>query len=155
MNSEPLLKATSGLKTILDEANALLATEDGTKLLTEKPGSIFCPAIKIYSNLLKEYSLSNFKDLDKNLKRNPKLENAAEEFWDIEALWDENLTKIDSKISNGGDGNNDVVKKIGEQAPIDASLIDVRNRQKSCLLENVLDENQGFKVHLVLLRHLS
>ena len=155
MNSEPLIKATSGLKTILDAANSLLATEDGTKLLTEKPGSIFCPAIKIYSNLLKEYSLSNFKDLDKNLKRNPKLENAAEEFWDIEALWDENLTKIDSKISNGGDGNNDVVKKIGEQAPIDASLIDVRNRQKSCLLENVLDENQGFKVHLVLLRHLS
>ena len=155
MNSEPLVKATSGLKAILDAADSLLAAEDGRKLLTEKPGSIFCPAIKIYANLLTEYSLSNLKDLDNNLKRNAKLEKVAEEFWDIEALWDENLTKIDSKISNGGNGNNDVVKKIGELAPIEAMLVDVKNRQKNCQLENVLDENLGFQVHLVLLRHLS
>ena len=69
MDSEPLVKATMGLQAIIDSANALLESPDGMKILAEKPGSVFCPAIKIYSNLLTSYSLSEMGGLDNELRK--------------------------------------------------------------------------------------
>jgi len=154
MNSEPLEKATTGLQAIVDSASTLLASQDGVKILAERPGSVFCPAIKIYSNLLTSYSLSEMEDLDCKLKRNPSLDEVAEAFWDVEERWDEILAKIDVAINKGDDGCGGI-SNVSDIAPLDAVFIDVKNQEKVVRLENVLCDNQESRVHLVLLRHLS
>ena len=152
MDSEPLVKATTSLQAIVDSANTLLESPDGMKILAEKPGSVFCPAIKIYSNLLTSYSLSEMGDLDNELKKNPNLDEVAEAFWDVEESWNEVLAKIDIKINKGSTGD---ICKVEDIAPLKAVFIDIKNEEKQIELENVLCENEDSKVHLVLLRHLS
>jgi len=152
MDPDPLKKAIKGLQAIVDLANTLVDSQDGIRTLAEKPGSVFCPAIKIYSDLLNSYSLSEMKNFDNNLKKNPKLDEVAEEFWDIEDCWDEVLAKIDVKINKADTGE---ICKVGDLGPLEADFIDIKNEEKQTKLENVLIDNQDSKVHLVLLRHLS
>lgn len=152
MDSEPLVKATMGLQAIIDSANTLLESPDGMKILAEKPGSVFCPAIKIYSNLLTSYSLSEMGGLDNEIRKNPNLDEVAESFWDVEDSWDEVLARIDVKINKGSTGD---ICQVEDIAPLKAVFIDIRNEEKQIQLENVLCENEYSKVHLVLLRHLS
>jgi len=154
MKPEPLIKATTGLQAIVEYANSLLVSAEGLLTLSERPGSIFCPAIKIYSQLLTSYSLNELNDLDDYLKRNADFEESAEAFWNVEEQWDEVLSKIDVALNKGVKGCV-VIKKVGDIAPLDAALINVKNQDMECRLENVLDENLGLSVHLVLLRHLS
>ena len=154
MKPEPLIKATTGLQAIVEYANSLLVSAEGLLTLSERPGSIFCPAIKIYSQLLTSYSLNELNDLDDYLKRNADFEESAEAFWNVEEQWDEVLSKIDVALNKGVKGCV-VIKKVGDIAPLDTALINVKNQDMECRLENVLDENLGLSVHLVLLRHLS
>ena len=69
MDPDPLKKAIKGLQAIVDLANTLLDSQDGIRTLAEKPGSVFCPAIKIYSDLLNSYSLSEMKTFSKQGNR--------------------------------------------------------------------------------------
>jgi len=154
MKPEPLIKATTGLQAIVEYANSLLVSAEGLLTLSERPGSIFCPAIKIYSQLLTSYSLSELNELDDYLKRNADFEESAEAFWNVEEQWDEVLSKIDVALNKGVKGCV-VIKKVGDVAPLDTALINVKDQDMDCRLENVLDENLGLSVHLVLLRHLS
>ena len=154
MKPEPLIKATTGLQAIVEYAKSLLVSAEGLLTLSERPGSIFCPAIKIYSQLLTSYSLNKLNDLDDYLKRNADFEESAEAFWNVEEQWDEVLSKIDVALNKGVKGCV-VIKKVGDIAPLDTALINVKNQDMECRLENVLDENLGLSVHLVLLRHLS
>ena len=154
MKPEPLIKATTGLQAIVDYANSLLVSAEGLLTLSERPGSIFCPAIKIYSQLLSSYSLNELNKLDDYLKRNADFEESAEAFWNVEEQWDEVLSKIDVELNKGVKGCV-VIKKVGDIAPLDTALINVKDQDMDCRLENVLDENLGLSVHLVLLRHLS
>ena len=154
MKPEPLIKATTGLQAIVEYAKSLLVSAEGLLTLSERPGSIFCPAIKIYSQLLTSYSLNELNDLDDYLKRNADFEESAEAFWNVEEQWDEVLSKIDVALNKGVKGCV-VIKKVGDIAPLDTALINVKNQDMECRLENVLDENLGLSVHLVLLRHLS
>ena len=154
MKPEPLIKATTGLQAIVEYANSLLVSAEGLLTLSERPGSIFCPAIKIYSQLLTSYSLNELNDLDDYLKRNADFEESAEAFWNVEEQWDEVLSKIDVALNKGVKGCV-VIKKVGDIAPLDTALINVKDQDMDCQLENVLDENLGLSVHLVLLRHLS
>jgi len=154
MKPEPLIKATTGLQAIVDNANSLLVSAEGLLTLSERPGSIFCPAIKIYSQLLSSYSLNELNKLDDYLKRNADFEESAEAFWNVEEQWDEVLSKIDVELNKGVKGCV-VIKKVGDIAPLDTALINVKDQDMDCRLENVLDENLGLSVHLVLLRHLS
>ena len=154
MKPEPLIKATTGLQAIVEYANSLLVSAEGLLTLSERPGSIFCPAIKIYSQLLTSYSLNELNDLDDYLKRNADFEESAEAFWNVEEQWDEVLSKIDVALNKGVKGCV-VIKKVGDIAPLDTALINVKDQDMDCRLENVLDENLGLSVHLVLLRHLS
>ena len=154
MKPEPLIKATTGLQAIVEYANSLLVSAEGLLTLSERPGSIFCPAIKIYSQLLTSYSLNELNDLDDYLKRNADFEESAEAFWNVEEQWDEVLSKIDVALNKGVKGCV-VIKKVGDIAPLETALINVKAQDMNCRLENVLDENLGKSVHLVLLRHLS
>jgi len=154
MKPEPLIKATTGLQAIVEYANSLLVSAEGLLTLSERPGSIFCPAIKIYSQLLTSYSLNELNELDDYLKRNADFEESAEAFWNVEEQWDEVLSKIDVALNKGVKGCV-VIKKVGDIAPLDTALINVKCQDMDCRLENVLDENLGLSVHLVLLRHLS
>ena len=154
MKPEPLIKATTGLQAIVEYAKSLLVSAEGLLTLSERPGSIFCPAIKIYSQLLTSYSLNELNDLDDYLKRNADFEESAEAFWNVEEQWDEVLSKIDAALNKGVKGCK-VIKKIGDIAPLETALINVKAQDMNCRLENVLDENLGLAVHLVLLRHLS
>ena len=154
MKPEPLIKATTGLQAIVEYAKSLLVSAEGLLTLSERPGSIFCPAIKIYSQLLTSYSLNELNDLDDYLKRNADFEESAEAFWNVEEQWDEVLSKIDVALNKGVKGCV-VIKKVGDIAPLDTALINVKDQDMDCQLENVLDENLGLSVHLVLLRHLS
>ena len=154
MKPEPLIKATTGLQAIVEYAKSLLVSAEGLLTLSERPGSIFCPAIKIYSQLLTSYSLNKLNDLDDYLKRNADFEESAEAFWNVEEQWDEVLSKIDVALNKGVKGCK-VIKKIGDIAPLETALINVKAQDMNCRLENVLDENLGLSVHLVLLRHLS
>ena len=154
MKPEPLIKATTGLQAIVEYAKSLLVSAEGLLTLSERPGSIFCPAIKIYSQLLTSYSINKLNDLDDYLKRNADFEESAEAFWNVEEQWDEVLSKIDAALNKGVKGCV-VIKKVGDIAPLDTALINVKNQDMDCRLENVLDENLGLSVHLVLLRHLS
>ena len=154
MKPEPLIKATTGLQAIVEYANSLLVSAEGLLTLSERPGSIFCPAIKIYSQLLSSYSLNELNKLDDYLKRNADFEESAEAFWNVEEQWDEVLSKIDVELNKGVKGCV-VIKKVGDIAPLDTALINVKDQDMDCRLENVLDENLGLSVHLVLLRHLS
>ena len=154
MKPEPLIKATTGLQAIVEYAKSLLVSAEGLLTLSERPGSIFCPAIKIYSQLLTSYSINKLNDLDDYLKRNADFEESAEAFWNVEEQWDEVLSKIDVALNKGVKGCV-VIKKVGDIAPLDTALINVKNQDMDCRLENVLDENLGMSVHLVLLRHLS
>ena len=154
MKPEPLIKATTGLQAIVEYAKSLLVSAEGLLTLSERPGSIFCPAIKIYSQLLTSYSLNKLNDLDDYLKRNADFEESAEAFWNVEEQWDEVLSKIDVALNKGVKGCK-VIKKIGDIAPLETALINVKAQDMNCRLENVLDENLGKSVHLVLLRHLS
>ena len=154
MKPEPLIKATTGLQAIVEYANSLLVSAEGLLTLSERPGSIFCPAIKIYSQLLSSYSLNELNELDDYLKRNADFEESAEAFWNVEEQWDEVLSKIDVALNKGVKGCV-VIKKVGDTAPLDTALINVKDQDMDCRLENVLDENLGLSVHLVLLRHLS
>ena len=154
MKPEPLIKATAGLQAIVEYANSLSGSTEGLLTLSERPGSIFCPAIKIYSQLLTSYSLNELKDLDDFLKRNADFEDSAEAFWNVEEQWDEVLSKIDVALNKGVKGCLGIMK-VGDTAPLDTALINVRDQDIDCRLENVLDENLGLSVHLVLLRHLS
>ena len=154
MKPEPLIKATTGLQAIVEYAKSLLVSAEGLLTLSERPGSIFCPAIKIYSQLLTSYSLNKLNDLDDYLKRNADFEESAEAFWNVEEQWDEVLSKIDVALNKGVKGCK-VIKKIGDIAPLETALINVKAQDMDCRLENVLDENLGLSVHLVLLRHLS
>ena len=154
MKPEPLIKATTGLQAIVEYANSLLVSAEGLLILSERPGSIFCPVIKIYSQLLTSYSLNKLNDLDDYLKRNADFEESAEAFWNVEEQWDEVLSKIDAALNKGVKGCK-VIKKVGDIAPLETALINVKNQDMDCRLENVLDENLGLSVHLVLLRHLS
>ena len=154
MKPEPLIKATTGLQAIVEYANSLLVSAEGLLTLSERPGSIFCPAIKIYSQLLTSYSINKLNDLDDYLKRNADFEESAEAFWNVEEQWDEVLSKIDVALNKGVKGCV-VIKKVGDIAPLETALINVKAQDMNCRLENVLDENLGLSVHLVLLRHLS
>ena len=154
MKPEPLIKATTGLQAIVEYAKSLLVSAEGLLTLSERPGSIFCPAIKIYSQLLTSYSINKLNDLDDYLKRNADFEESAEAFWNVEEQWDEVLSKIDVALNKGVKGCV-VIKKIGDIAPLETALINVKSQDMNCRLENVLDENLGKSVHLVLLRHLS
>ena len=154
MKPEPLIKATTGLQAIVEYANSLLVSAEGLLTLSERPGSIFCPAIKIYSQLLTSYSINKLNDLDDYLKRNADFEESAEAFWNVEEQWDEVLSKIDVALNKGVKGCK-VIKKVGDIAPLETALINVKAQDMNCRLENVLDENLGLSVHLVLLRHLS
>ena len=154
MKPEPLIKATTGLQAIVEYAKSLLVSAEGLLTLSERPGSIFCPAIKIYSQLLTSYSINKLNDLDDYLKRNADFEESAEAFWNVEEQWDEVLSKIDVALNKGVKGCV-VIKKVGDIAPLDTALINVKAQDMDCRLENVLDENLGLSVHLVLLRHLS
>jgi len=154
MKPEPLIKATTGLQAIVEYAKSLLVSAEGLLTLSERPGSIFCPAIKIYSQLLTSYSLNKLNDLDDYLKRNADFEESAEAFWNVEEQWDEVLRKIDVALNKGVKGCK-VIKKVGDIAPLETALINVKAQDMNCRLENVLDENLGLSVHLVLLRHLS
>ena len=154
MKPEPLIKATTGLQAIVEYAKSLLVSAEGLLTLSERPGSIFCPAIKIYSQLLTSYSLNKLNDLDDYLKRNADFEESAEAFWNVEEQWDEVLSKIDVALNKGVKGCK-VIKKVGDIAPLETALINVKAQDMNCRLENVLDENLGLSVHLVLLRHLS
>jgi len=154
MKPEPLIKATTGLQAIVEYASSQLVSAEGLQTLSERPGSIFCPAIKIYSQLLTSYSLNELNDLDDYLKRNADFEESAEAFWNVEEQWDEVLTKIDVALNKSVKGCV-VIKKVGDTAPLDTALINVKDQDMDCRLENVLDENLGLSVHLVLLRHLS
>ena len=142
MKPEPLIKATTGLQAIVEYAKSLLVSAEGLLTLSERPGSIFCPAIKIYSQLLTSYSLNKLNDLDDYLKRNADFEESAEAFWNVEEQWDEVLSKIDVALNKGVKGCV-VIKKVGDIAPLDTALINVINQDMACRLENVLDEHLG------------
>ena len=142
MKPEPLIKATTGLQAIVEYANNLLVSAEGLLTLSERPGSVFCPAIKIYSQLLTSYSLNELNDLDDYLKRNADFEESAEAFWNVEEKWDEVLRKIDVALNKGVKGCV-VIKKVGDIAPLDTALINVKNQDTACRLENVLDEHLG------------
>ena len=154
MKPEALREATKGLQAIVEHAESLLVSAEGLLTLSERPGSIFCPAIEIYSRLLTNSSFNSLKDLDDFLKCNAAFEDLADSFWDVEDRWDQILTKIDAALSGGVKGSGGI-KKVGDIAPLDATLVNVKNQDEKCQLEDVLNNHQGLLVHMILLRHLS
>ena len=77
-----------------------------------------------------------------DFKRNADFEESAEAFWNVEEHWDEVLSKIDVALNKGVKGCV-VIKKVGDIAPLDTALINVKNQDTDCRLENVLDEHLG------------
>ena len=77
-----------------------------------------------------------------DFKRNADFEESAEAFWIVEEQWDEVLSKIDVALNKGVKGCK-VIKKVGDIAPLDTALINVKNQDTACRLENVLDEHLG------------
>ena len=77
-----------------------------------------------------------------DFKRNADFEESAEAFWIVEEQWDEVLSKIDVALNKGVKGC-EVIKKVGDIAPLDTALINVKHQDTNCRLENVLDEHLG------------
>jgi len=156
MDAEALQQACQSLQKVLDEAHVLMQDSGGLKKISDAPGSLFCPAIPIYSQLLRSFHCKTFKDLDILLKRtqDTKEQDEVERFWDLEEEWDTTLKKIDAMLSpNSEDAH--VVTKIGEKAPLQVLLQNARNPQESMTLKEVLMKTSNSRVHLILLRHLS
>lgn len=146
----PLKIAAKGLRAILDQAKNLASSDLDS--LSERPGSVFCPAIKIYSDLLNSLAFEDFDQLEDQLKKDPKAEEFADELWATEDAWDELLSFIDEKLNFG---INSKASYIGARPPLEADLYLPEEPLKCFKLEDVLANFKGFKVHLVLLRHLS
>ena len=102
------------------------------------------------------FHCKSFKDLDNLLKRSqdPKEQDEVEKFWDLEEEWDTTLKNIDAMLSPNPEDVH-IVAKIGEKAPLEVLLQDVRNPQESMTLKELLMNTCNSRVHLVLLRHLS
>ena len=148
MSLEALQKATRDIQAVLDRANELAKTKEGQEQISQKPGRVFCPAIRIYANLLAESALSSTRLIDEKLKGDFTAEEQAEAFWSTEEAWDRLLEKLDAELLN-----KNPVSRLGvelAEAPLKTPTDD-----HVASLGQVLSEQQGPKVHLVLLRHLS
>lgn len=86
--------------------------------------------------------------------QDPKEQDEVEKFWDLEEEWDTTLKNIDAMLSPNPEDVH-IVAKIGEKAPLEVLLQDVRNPQESMTLKELLMNTCNSRVHLVLLRHLS
>lgn len=149
---EPLNKATLALKQIIDKAKSM--AENDLSGLSGKPGMVFCPAIGIYADLLKESAVETLTELENVLKKDSSYEEIADEFWSVEDDWNDLLDAIDAKLNPKTSGK---ILRFGDEAPLEASLIDLKDpEQRQITLKDILlEQKESPKVHLVLLRHLS
>ena len=58
MDAEALQQACQSLQKVLDEAHLLMQDSGGLRKISDAPGSLFCPAIPIYSQLLRSITLT-------------------------------------------------------------------------------------------------
>jgi len=154
MIDEHLEEAIDGLSGVISKTKGLMGTTAGQCDLNRRPGSILCPAIKIYSNLLKKSGLSSIKDVDDALKSNYQFERIAERFWSIEEEWDQLLSSIDEAFEVQTRKSYSIIRE-GQDIPFEISLENINGRT-STLAEIVQEHSQDLPmIHLVLLRHLS
>ena len=60
MDLGALQQACLDLQRVLNEANALQQSPEGLKKISDSPGALFCPAIPIYSQLLRSITFTFF-----------------------------------------------------------------------------------------------
>ena len=155
MDVGALEQATKGLKEVLEKANALTRSSAGLDKVLNTPGAIFCPAIPVYSQLLRELGMNSFEKLDEELKKASGVleQEVIEAFWNAEDAWNESLDKIDTMVAPME--KVEIVSKVGDKAPVSFKLQNARNPEEVVTLKEALIAANSTKVHLVLLRHLS
>ena len=154
MDVKHLKVASDALRDVIRNANLLAQSSEGLAKICDTPGAVFCPAIPIYAQALRSLGLRTFDELDQAIKSVPSADQEiVEDFWNVEDEWDELLKNISQSL--GAEENNDLVKEVGDKAPISIALQNARKPDEILTLKEALLATQAPKVHLVLLRHLS